>query len=110
MMWVAGIILICVFVSIVLGIGVIFIRARKRQINWDCDETATSVRAVVVDKYKMPVAPNVYGSFNTAKYVVVFLVGNEKFGFEVSEYSFNNYKVKETGILTYKGNLLIDFK
>lgn len=43
------------------------------------------------------------------KYVITFLVNNKKISFEVSELSYNGYKLNQKGILTYKGTRIIDF-
>ena len=42
-------------------------------------------------------------------YVVTFLAGDKKLSFYVSEYSYNGYRINQTGILRYKGTMLIDF-
>jgi len=69
-----------------------------------------SVRATVVDKYIHKPVSRMPGAFAPQSYMIVFMVGNKKLQFAVSEYSYNNYKVKDVGILKYQGNSLIDFK
>lgn len=65
--------------------------------------------AVVTDKYKKKSLSGTYGGFKRECCVVVFSAGKKKLAFNVSEFSFGNYKVNEKGTLRYKGNKLIDF-
>ena len=44
------------------------------------------------------------------RYSVVFLANGKRLSFFVSEFSYNGYKEKEVGYLTYKGNKIIDFQ
>ncbi len=70
-----------------------------------------TVKAVITDKYKYEPVSHVPGTFNNrSAYTVVFSVGTKKLSFNVSEYSFSNYRVGKKGTLTYKGGRLIDFK
>ena len=69
------------------------------------------VKAVITDKYKYTPASHIPGTFNNkTEYTVVFSVGKKKLAFNVSEYSFSNYRVCKKGTLTYKGDRLIEFK
>lgn len=43
-------------------------------------------------------------------YTVTFLCGTKKLCFNVSEFSYNNYRLNQKGRLFYKGSRLIDFK
>ena len=74
------------------------------------NSSVLSVRATVVDKYVHTPVSKMPGEFAPESYMIVFMVGNEKLQFAVSEYSYNKYKVKDTGTLKYQGNRLIDFK
>ncbi len=44
------------------------------------------------------------------KYIITFMSGKKKLSFYVSPFSYNGYKINQTGILKYKGTKLIDFK
>ncbi|MBQ9757702.1 MAG: DUF2500 family protein [Clostridia bacterium] len=65
------------------------------------------VKAEVVDKYKNQIVTK-HGI--TERYVVVFSAGGKRLAFDVSEFSFAGYRIKEKGTLEYKGNKIIDFK
>lgn len=70
-----------------------------------------TVKAVITDKYKYTPVSHIPGTFNNmTTYKVVFSVGKKKLAFDVSEYSFSNFRVGKKGTLTYKGGRLIDFK
>ena len=67
--------------------------------------------AVVINKqsfdktiYRKNQAP-----FVKKSYVITFQCKNKKRHFDVSEFSYNNYRINQKGILKYKGNRLIDF-
>lgn len=68
--------------------------------------------AVVVNKqsfdktiYRKSQAP-----FVKKTYVITFQCKNKKRHFDVSELSYNNYRINQKGTLKYKGSRLIDFK
>ena len=67
------------------------------------------VKAVVFDKYTTKPLLKTQGVFKRENHIIVFLVGDKKLSFNVSEFSYKNYKLKEKGMLKYKGNRLIDF-
>ncbi len=69
-----------------------------------------TVSAKVVDKYKPDTVSKYPGTFKQARYVVVFEAKNKKLSFDVSEFSYNNYKIKEKGTLKYKGTKIISFQ
>ena len=69
--------------------------------------TVKTVNAVVTDKYTQKVSFK--SGLNSVKYVVVFLAEGKKLSFTVSEFTYPEYKVKEKGILKYKGNSIMDF-
>lgn len=68
--------------------------------------------AVIVNKqsfdktiYRKNQAP-----FVLKTYVITFQCKNKKRHFDVSEFSYNNYRINQKGTLKYKGSRLIDFK
>ncbi len=69
-----------------------------------------TVKAVITDKYKNDCVSRIQGTFKSVTYTVVFSIGKKKLAFDVSEYSFGNFRVGQKGTLTYKGGRLIDFK
>ncbi len=68
-------------------------------------------KAVVINKFTGEgIAKSKYNmAFPQKTYTVVFRCGNKTRAFNVSEFSYNGYKINEKGILKYKGNRLIDF-
>ena len=98
---------VLVFVFCWTMIAIKFFKSRNSPVSYS---SVTSVRATVVDKYIHKPVSRMPGGFTPERYMVVFLVGNEKIQFAVSEYSFDSYKVNEKGTLTYRGSSLIDFK
>ncbi len=68
-----------------------------------------TVQAMVVDKYKTKTVSKIPGTFQRERYIIVFLVGEKKIAFDVSEFSFHGYAVKEKGTLKYKGKKIIKF-
>lgn len=68
-----------------------------------------TVQAMVVDKYKTQTVSNIQGTFKRESCIIVFLAGDEKLAFEVSEFSFQGYEMMEKGTLKYKGDKIIDF-
>ena len=67
------------------------------------------VKAEVVDKYKPNVVSRYQGTFKEESYIVVFKTKDKKLAFKVSEFSYGNYKIKQKGILKYKGTKIISF-
>ena len=70
-----------------------------------------SIKATVIDKqsYDKQIYTKSQTPFIRKEYVITFLCGNKKRYFNVSELSFENYKVNQKGTLKYKGNQIIDF-
>ncbi len=85
------------------------------RVAWKAIKTATSpvrsVHAVVADKHKLETpAPMRYkAGVSRTRYVVTFSAEGKKRSFYVSEFSYNGYRLKESGTLKYKGERLIDF-
>lgn len=70
-----------------------------------------TIRATVVDKqcYDKQIYRKAQAPFKNKEYVITFLCENKKKCFNVSELSYENYKLNQKGILKYKGNQIIDF-
>lgn len=68
-----------------------------------------SVKATVIDKYTTKTVSKTQGTFKRERHIIVFMAEGKKLSFAVSEFSYPGYKVKDKGILKYKGNSIIDF-
>lgn len=69
-----------------------------------------TVKAEVIDKYKSNVVSKYPESWKPKSYVVVFKTKDKKLSFNISEFSYGNYKINEKGTLKYKGTKIISFK
>ena len=99
-----------VIISLFIGIGAlamvsIIVRTIKNRYA-----PIKPVKAVVIDKNKVETFSKYSGNGKSEKYVIVFSIDGKKKSFYVSQFSYNGYRVKEKGTLTYKGNKLIEFK
>lgn len=92
-----GIFLLCWFLIIVK-----LIRNKFSPVN--------TVKAEVFDKYKPNVASKYPEKWKAKSCVVVFKIKDKKLSFNVSEFSYGNYKINEKGTLKYKGTKIISFK
>ncbi|MBR7163574.1 MAG: DUF2500 family protein [Clostridia bacterium] len=72
--------------------------------------TVKTVKAKIVDKYKPDIVSKYPGTYKEECYIVVFKTKNKKLSFNVSEFSYGNYKINEKGILKYKGSKIISFQ
>lgn len=72
-------------------------------------EAVKTVKATVIDKNKIETFSKYAGNGKRNKYVIVFEANGKKLSFYVSEFSYGGYRIKETGILKYRGDRLIDF-
>lgn len=63
-----------------------------------------TVKATVIDKYKNENSLKFRGALNSTQYVIVFLAEGKKLSFNVSQFSYSSYRIKEKGTLKYKGN------
>lgn len=92
--------------SVVIAIGVIVRILRDRF------STEKSINAVVSDKqsYESHSYSKSGAHSSNKKYIVSFDTSKGVMHFEVSEYSYNGYRIKEKGILKYKGSRLISFE
>ncbi len=68
-----------------------------------------TVKAKVIDKFKTETFSKYSGNGKDEQCRVVFEAGGKKHSFRVSEFSYNGYRVGETGTLKYQGERLIDF-
>ena len=64
-----------------------------------------TVKAEVVDKYRTDMGAKVQGTFKRQRYIVVFKTKDKKLSFDVSEFSYNSYKIKKKGTLKYNNKL-----
>ncbi|MBQ4111152.1 MAG: DUF2500 family protein [Clostridia bacterium] len=94
-----NIIFIIIGIVIVAGIALKFFRKEK------------IVQAKVIDKqcFDNRIIRKNQAPFTKKEYVITFDCGGKKLNFEVSEFSYNNYRINQKGTLKYKGNRLIDF-
>ena len=95
-------------IAILLFLLCWFLIIRKTIIN-KC-ATVETVKAKVVDKYKPDIVSNYPGTFKPKRYVVIFEAKGKRLSFDVSEFSYDNYKINEKGTLQYKGNKIISFQ
>lgn len=72
--------------------------------------TVKTVEAKVVDKYKPDIVSKHHGTFKQECYIVIFEANDKKLSFNVSEFSYGNYKINEEGTLKYKGSKIISFQ
>lgn len=99
---IVNVIAISLFLGVWVSIIIKFVLNRRA--------TVKTVKAKIVDKYKPDIATKYPGVFKTESYIVVFETKSKKLSFNVSEFSYENYKINEKGILKYKGNKIIEFK
>jgi len=66
--------------------------------------------AEVIDKYITESIAKTKGVLTNKQYIVVFLTKKKRLYFQVSEFSYYNYEIKDKGKLTYKGNMIIGFE
>ena len=69
-----------------------------------------TVKAVVVDKHTTETFSKYSGNGKHIRYVVVFLADGKRLPFYVSEFSYNGYRLRERGTLTYRGDRLLSFE
>ncbi len=95
-----------IIISLFLGVGALAaIRLLMKRLA-----SVKTVSAVVIDKHKTETFSKYAGNGKQVKYAVVFSAGDKKLSFYVSEFSYGGYRVGEKGMLTYKGNRIIDFQ
>lgn len=98
------------FIFALMGIAILTAIFLRVIINTYSKEK--SIEAEVIDKnsYNKEIIRKNESSVKKKEYIITFLCKNKKKYFNVSELSYKNYKLKQKGILRYKGNKLIDFK
>jgi len=69
-----------------------------------------TAEAEVFDKYEADSVSKHPGTFKQKNYIVVFKTSNKKLSFNVSEFSYQSYRLNDKGTLKYKGSRIIDFK
>ena len=88
-------------VSVIVIFLLCWILIIKKFIINRCAEV-TTVSAKVVDKYKANIVSKYFGTFRQERYIVVFEMKNKKLSFDISEFSYNNYKINQRGMLNIK--------
>ena len=89
---------------VVVMFAAILVRYFRRQYG----RTQTD-HAVIVNKQKTDVFSQYSGTGKEQRYFVTFLVNGKHRSFSVSKFSYNGYRIGETGTLKFKGDRLIDF-
>ena len=90
------------FVLIWVLIAVRFIKTRSASVK--------TLKATVVDKYISQNASHYPGDLIPKAHTVVFLAGGKRLSFNVSAFSYESYRINDSGLLKYKGKTLIDFR
>ncbi len=88
-------------------IGAVYLRIFWKFLRDRC-APVKSVNAEIVDKHISHTFSKTRGS--ASSYYVVFSADGKRLSFRVSAFSYQGYRVKERGTLTYKGSKLIDFQ
>ena len=70
---------------------------------------AKTVKAKVVHKQTAEVFSKYSGTGKAHKYYVTFQINGKRKTFSVSEFSYNGYRIGESGTLKYKLNRIINF-
>ena len=94
--------------SISLFLLALFPFAKK--LIWNKIAPVKTIKAEVIDKYKPDIISKYPKSFKPESYIIVFKVKDKKLLFNVSPFSYSNYRIKEKGTLKYKGDRIISFK
>ncbi len=70
-----------------------------------------SVNAMVIEKqsFSQQILSKTQAPRVQQKFVIIFMTESKKLSFYVSPFTYNSIKEKQSGILTYKGDKLIDF-
>ncbi len=100
-------------INIIFGIvGVVIFSGVFCRVAVDKFSEVKTVNAVVLDKhsYANRVQSKMQAPYSRKKYVVIFMTDTKRLSFYVSEYSYQNYRKNQKGILSYKGSKIIDFK
>lgn len=94
-----------VILELVIIIGIV-VKILHNYISKEKREEVVVINKQSFDKtiYRKNQAP-----FVKKSYVITFQCKNKKRHFNVSELSYNNYRINQKGTLKYKGSRLIDF-
>ena len=76
---------------------------------WNRFAPMKKVMAEVTDKYKIEEVSRYPGVSKEETWMVVFQTKGKKLSFRVSSFSYQHYRIKEKGMLTYQGNQIISF-
>ncbi len=68
------------------------------------------VQARVVDKHTTDFFSKYAANSKRVRYVVTFAAAGKRLSFYVSPWTYNGYRINDTGTLTYKGDRIIDFR
>lgn len=96
--------IIFVILIAVLSFSII-IRSVKNRFSAEKCVSATVINKEAYTKQTM----SHQGPRTTRKYTITFLAGTERMYFDVSEFSYSDYEINQTGTLKYKGSRIIDF-
>ena len=66
-------------------------------------------KATVIHKQTTETFSKYHGTGKHTEYVVVFRIEDKKRSFNVSRFSYESYRIGQTGTLEYRGDRLIDF-
>lgn len=99
-----------VITSLLLGVGGFALVGGTARFVRNHYAPVKTVHAVVTDKHKVETFSKYSGNGKREKYVIVFTVDGKKKSFYVSQFSYNGYRINETGQLTYKGDNIIEFR
>jgi hypothetical protein len=92
-------------IALVLGFwGVLIWKVLKNKLA-----PVKTVRAVVKDKQKIESFTKYRGTSKAERYCVVFDAQGKRLSFYVSRFSYEHYRINDTGTLKYKGDRIIDF-
>ena len=94
-----------IFIALIFAYLVYYIiRLARRKYGRTKTAQATVINKQVVEHFSR------YSGTGTRKtYHVTFLVNGKRKVFDLSEFSYNGFKIGESGTIKYKGTRLIDF-
>ncbi len=98
------------FVFVLIGIVIIICIIAKIFSNHVFNEKEVKAMVINMQCYNKQIYGKIQAPYIKKQHVITFQCGNKKRHFDVSELSYGNYKINQTGILKYKGRRLIDFK
>ena len=95
----------------ILGVSVIMILGSLQFIKMAINRFAPvkTSKAVVADKTVIEHFSKYAGSGMAKEYVIVFSIEGKKKSLTVSRFSYDGYRLREEGVLKYRGNRIISF-